>query len=115
MISLLTGFWIGQLTISLIALLNLIQQRSLSSSVVRTKLLGALKHQVLQVVSQACCLCRIVLTTGTHSYIGLNTWFLRIDGEIYSQSVVKGVDTCLHHIPLNGFILILLGLYLEGQ
>ena len=56
MIGLLTSLGIGELAISLITLFDLVEQRSLGSIVIGTELFCALEHQMLQIVSQTCCL-----------------------------------------------------------
>ena len=109
-VSLLAGLGIGKLAISLIALFDLCQQRSLSLGVIRTKLFRALKHQVLQVVSQTCRFRRVILRTCTYSDECLDTRFLRVYREIYLQTVVECVDARLHLIARHCFILILLSL-----
>ena len=110
MVCLFTSLRIGELTISLVALLNLCQQWGLSLWVVSTKLLGALKHQVLQIVSQSCGFGRVVLRTGTYGNISLNTWFLSVHTQVHLQSVIQCVHTGLHHVTRNGNILKILSL-----
>ena len=110
MISLLAGLGVGKLTISLITLFNLCQQRSLCLGVIRTKLFRTLKHQVLQVVSQSCRFRRVILRTCTYSDERLDTRFLRVYREIYLQTVVEGIDARLHLIARHCFILIIIGL-----
>ena len=107
MISLLASLRIGQLAISLVAFLNLLQIRSLSLRVGHTEVIRTLEHQMLQVVSQTCGLCRVVLGTRTHSDIRLDTRFFLVDAEINLQSVLQRVDTGLGHIALHLFIVIL--------
>ena len=65
-IGLLAGLCVGELTIGLVALLYLVEQRGLCLMVVRTKLIGALEHEVLQIVCQTSGLRRIVLRTSPH-------------------------------------------------
>ena len=98
---------VGHLAILLIALLNLVEQWRLFLGIDSTKLAGALKHQVLQIVSQTCCLSRVVLRTCAHGDIGLNARFLFVHAEIHLQSVVKGIDARLRHITHHSFILVL--------
>ena len=76
MISLLTRLRVCQLAISLITLFYLCQQRSLCLRVVRTKLLSALEHQVLQIMRQTSGLCGVVLRARTYCDVSLDTWFL---------------------------------------
>ena len=61
MIGLLTCFKVCKSAIGFIALLDLPQQRCLCLRIARTELFRTLKHQMLQIVCQACSLCRIVL------------------------------------------------------
>ena len=110
MVSLLAGLGIGKSAVGLVTLFDLSQQWGLCLRVVRTKLLRSLEHQVFQIVCQTSRLGRIVLTTRSHGDIRLDTGFFRIDGEIHLQSIVEGVDTGLHEIPSNLFILVILSL-----
>ena len=111
MISQLAGLRIRQLTIRLVTLLNLCQQRSLSLGVISTELIGTLKHQVLQIVCQPRRLCRIVLTTRPHGNVCLDTRLLLIHREIHLQSVIQRIDARFHQIALYRLIIILLGLH----
>ena len=99
MIGLLTGLRIRQLTIGLIALFNLSQQRSLGLRIIRSELGGTLEHQVLQIMSQTCRLCRVVLRTGPHGDIRLNPRSFLIHRQIHLQSVIQRIDPRLHQIP----------------
>ena len=109
-VSLLTSLRVSEFTISLIALFYLGKQRSLSSRVVGTELLGALKHQVLQIVSQSCCLSRVVLRTSTHGDISLNTGLFLIDRKEHLQAVVQRINAGLHHVTRDSSILVVLSL-----
>ena len=108
MIRLLTSLGIGELAISLIALLNICQQWGLSLRIGCSEQFRTLEHQVLQIVGQSCGLRRVVLRTRPHGYICLDTGFLLIDGEIHSQSVVKRIDAGFHHVARNGGVLVIL-------
>ena len=50
-IGLFTLVWVSELTIGLIAVLDILQQGSLSLGIVRSEVGGSLEHQVLQVMS----------------------------------------------------------------
>ena len=107
MVSLFTGLGIRQLAIGLITFLNLIQQRGLSLRVICTKLFGSLKHQVLQIVRQSCCLRRIVLRTRTHGDVCLDTRLFLVHTQIDFQSIIQGIDPRLCQISLYSLILVL--------
>ena len=92
------------LAIDLEQLLNLVEHRLLGRIVLSTELLRTLEHQVLEVVSQAGGLRGVVLTTHTHSDIGLNTRFLLAYRHIDFQTVIQRVDTGLRGIALDAFI-----------
>ena len=115
MIGLLAGLRIRQLTIGLVALFDVSQQRSLSLGIVRSELDGALEHQVLQIMGQTCRLCRVVLRTGPHGDIRLNPRPLLIHRQIHLQSVVQRIDPRLHQIPRNLSILVLLRLHAHPE
>ena len=103
-------FGVGDEAILLVASLNVVQQRSLGGGIGDTKLVGSLEHQVLQIVCQTRCLCRIVLRTRADSNERLDTGLLFVDGEIHLQTIVEGVDARLRHITLEGLILVIFGL-----
>ena len=106
-VNLLTCLRISQFAIGLVALFDLIKQRSLSLGVVGTKLTGALKHQVLQIVRQTRRLCGVVFRTRPYGDICLNTRLLLVHTQIHLQSILQGIDTRLSHISLYSLILVL--------
>ena len=105
MIGFLASSRIRELTISLIALFYLVEQRSLSSRVVGTKLLGAFEHQMFQVVSKTSSLSRVVLRTSANGNVGLDAGFLWIYGEVYFQTIVQRVDASLRQIAIHCSVL----------
>ena len=105
MISLSACLRVCESAIGLITQFDLCQKRSLRLSIVSTELFGALKHQVLQVMSQSCCLCGVILRTCTYSDIRLNPRLLVIHREIHLQPIVQGIYPRLHHIPRHRDIL----------
>ena len=60
-VGLLTSLRVSQLAVGLVALFYLVKERSLSYCIIGSKLLRAFKHQVLQIVRQTRCFCRVVL------------------------------------------------------
>ena len=110
MIGLLAGYRICQLTIGLVTLFYLVEQGRFCCRIVGTKQLGALEHQMLQVVGQARRLGRVVLRARAHGDIGLNTRLVLIDRKIHLQSVVKRVDASLRQIALDGLVLVVFSL-----
>ena len=101
---LLTCCLVGYGAIFFVALLNLIQQGSLSLGVCSAKLLCTLEHEVLQVVCQTSCLGRVVLRTCTHSDVSLNARLLFVNREIDLQTVVEGIDARLHGVAVHTFV-----------
>ena len=87
-VGLLTGCRVGQLAVDLVALFYLVEQGSLCSGVVGTKLLSTFEHQMLQIVGQTGSLCRVVLGTRAHSDVGLDTGLLFVNTQINLQPVV---------------------------
>ena len=114
-VSLLTSLRISQFAIGLITLFDLIEQGFLSRIVVRTKLLGTLEHQVLQIMRQTSGLCRIILRSRSYCNIRLNTGFLLIHAQIHLQPIIQGIDARLHHISWHNFILIILRLRTHSE
>ena len=110
MVGLLTLCRVGQLAISFVALLNLVEQRLLGSRIGSTELLGALEHQVLQIMGETRCLSRVVLRTRTHGDIRLNTGFLLVYREIHLQAVIERIDTCLRDIARYRLVMIVFSL-----
>ena len=78
---------IGCQAITLIERLDLVEQRFLLHGVGDTKLVGTLEHQVLQIVSQARRLARIVLRTRTYGDIRLYARLFLINTQIHFQTI----------------------------
>ena len=78
MIFLLANGRILDQTVLLVTLGDIVEQRFLCLWVISAELLCSLKHKVLKVVRQTCCLGRIVFGTSTHSDISLDAWFFLI-------------------------------------
>ena len=84
-----------------------IEERFLSLVVGGSETLAALEHKVLEIVGETGGLVRVVLAADLHGDVGLQARCFLVDGHIYLQSVVKGVDLCLQRIPLDGLVLVL--------
>ena len=78
MIRLFTCLRVGELAVSLVALLDLVEQGFLGLGIVGTKQECTLEHEVLQVVSQTGSFGGVILRPRTHGYISLNTRLLSI-------------------------------------
>ena len=117
MVGLLALLRIGHQAVLLVALLDILQERSLCLGIIGPELLGALEHQVLQIVSKSRSLSGVVLRTGTYRDVSLDTWFLSVYGEIHLQAIVEGIDSRLHHVARYGLVLVLLclGAHTEHQ
>ena len=105
---LLSQSLVGDGAILLVALLNLVEQRSLGLGVGSAELSGALEHQVLQIMRKTGCLGRIVLRARAHGNISLYARFFLVDGEIDLQTIIKSIDTRLHGVALHPFIVAIL-------
>ena len=103
---LLAKFGVFDEAVFLVAAGNLVEQRFLGLGIVGAELLGTLKHQVLQIVSQTGGLGGVVLGTRAHGDVGLDARLLLVDGQIHFQSVVESVDAALHGIACNRLILV---------
>ena len=100
---------VGHLAVALVALLYLVEVGLLLGVVGGAKLLGSLKHKVLQIVSQTGGLGWVVARTGAHGDVGLDAWFLLVYTQIHFQTIVKRVDATLHGVALHGLVLVVLG------
>ena len=97
---------VGQLTVGLVALLYLGKQGGLSLGIVRSVLLCALEHEVLQIVCQTGGLGRVVLSASTYGDVRLDTWLVLIDTQIDLQSVLQRVDTRVHRVARHRLIVL---------
>ena len=114
-VGLLAGCGVCQLSVGLVTGFDLVEQRSFSLIIVCAKLFAALEHQVLQVVCQACCFGWVVLRTCAYSDVGLDTGFLRVDGEIHLQTIIQRIDTCFSQVSFYCQILVILGLCVHPE
>ena len=62
---------------------------------------------MLLVVSKTGGLQRVILRTGTYDDVGEDDRFGFVLGQIDGETIVKGVDTCLHGVTRNRLIRIL--------
>ena len=106
---------VGQFAILLVAACDIVKIRLLSSRVGGTEQLGALEHQMLQIMGQTCCLGRVVARTSAHSYISLNAGLLVVHRQINLQSVVECVDAGLHHIARYSGVLVVFSPTADGK
>ena len=67
--------------------------------------LGALEHQMLEVVGESGVVGRVVAPSRLHCDIGLDTGFFLVDGHVDLESVLEGVDLGLERVSLHGFVL----------
>src|SRR5574344_77002 len=67
----------------------------------------SLKHKMFKVMCKTCRLRRIVLSTDAYCYICLNARFFFVYGQIYLQSVVECVNTCVHQITSNSCVMVI--------
>ena len=76
---------------------------------------GALKHQVLKIVSQTCGFVWVVTATRAHRDVGLNTRFFFVHRQIHGEPVFQCVDAALHHVALHLFVGVGLSQSIEAQ
>ena len=79
------------------------------------ELLGALEHEVLEVVGETGGLLGIVLASDAHCDEGLDTGLFLVDGHVDLEAVVKGVDFGIHGVARNFFVLCAGGSGQNGQ
>ena len=87
--------------------LYFVQKRFFGGIIRCSEVRGSLEHQVLEVVGETCCLCRVVLSSHLHGNVGLDARSLLVYGHIYLQTVVKGVDLCLKRVTCHSLISVL--------
>ena len=107
--------WVGKSAVHLVTTLYIVEQRALLLIISGAKLLRTLKHQVLQIVSQSRCLCRIIARTGLHCDVSLYTRLLLVHTQIHRQSVVELIDAALHGVTFHHPVMILLGQHPSRQ
>ena len=102
----LAFFGIRGLAIDFEEFLDLVEERFLELVVLGAELLGALEHQVLEIVGQARGLLRVVLAADLHGHVGVDAGFVLVDDHIDLQAVVQGVDAGVRRIALDGLVLV---------
>ena len=95
---------VGYLAIFFISTLNIVQVGQLLCIVGGAKVCGALKHQVLKIVSQTCGFVWVVTATRAHRDVGLNTRFFFVHRQIHGEPVFQCVDAALHYVSLHLFV-----------
>ena len=99
-------------TIDLEKVLNLLDILLFLLPVGGTEAMGALEHHVFQIMGKTRGLGGVVLATGTHSHIGLNTRRFLIDAQKDLQPVVERIFSHLERVVGVGLVLVgLLGHY----
>ena len=102
---------IGGLAIDLEQLLDLVEERFLLRIVLGAELLGALEHQVFEIVGQAGRLLRVVLAADLHGDVCVDARLVLVDDHVDFQSVVQCVDAGARGVALDGLILVLAARY----
>ncbi len=98
---------VGRAAVDLEELFDLVEQRLLGGVVLRAEPLGALEHQMLEVVGQTGRLDRVILRAHPHGDIGLDARLLAVDRHVDLQSVVERVDAGLQRIARDALVLVL--------
>ncbi len=89
---------VGRGAVDLEQTLDLVEHRTLGLVILGAERLGALEHQVLEIVRQTGRFERIVLRTHAHGDVGLDAGRLPVHGHVDLQSVVQRVDTAMQRI-----------------
>ena len=95
---------VGRLAVNLEELFDLVEQGLLGFVVARAELLGALEHQMFEIVGQTGRFARVVLAADFHGDVGFDARFCLIDAHIDFQSVIQRVDTGLERVVLDRFV-----------
>ena len=114
-IGLSAQFRVRELTIGLIAGLDILQQGCLCLGIGRSEMCRPLEHQVLEVMRQTGCLGRVILRTRPHGDIRLNPRLLIVHREIHLQSVVQRINTGFRQVARNTLIRIVFCLCTNAQ
>ena len=114
-IGLSAQFRVRELTIRLIAGLDILQQGGLCLGIGGPEMCRPLKHQVLEVVRQTRRLCGVILRTRPHGDIRLNPRLLIVHREIHLQSIIQGIDACPGHIARYALVRIVFCLCANAQ
>ena len=100
----LAGGGIGDGAVLLIEFLYLVEIGLFGRIVLGAEVLGALEHEMLEVMGEAGGLLGVVLSTYAHCDVGLDAGLFLVDGHIDLEPVVQGVDLGFHGVSGNGFI-----------
>ncbi len=98
---------IGGLAVDFEQLLDLVEERLLLGIVLGAELLGALEHQVFEIVGEAGGLLRVVLAADLDGHVGVDARFVLVDDHVDFKAVVEGVDPRCGGIALDGLVLVL--------
>ena len=103
MVMRLALFGVGDGTVLFVEALDLVEIGLFSSIILRAELLGTLEHEVFEVVGEAGGLLGVVLAANAHCDESLDAGFFLVDGHVNLETVVEGVDLCVHRIPGHSF------------
>ena len=100
------GF-VGSLAIDLESLFDLVEQGLFSFVVHGAEVVGALEHQVFEVVGQTGGFGGVVLAAHAYGNVSLDARFVLVDGHVHFQAVVQRVDTRLERVVGNCLVAVL--------
>ena len=96
---------VGGVLVDLVQLLYLVKQRFLGCIVRGAEMLGALEHDVLEIVGQTGVVSGVVLSAAADCDHGLEPRLVFVDGHVDLKTVVHGVDLGLEWVAFDSLIL----------
>ena len=112
MVMCLAGFGVGDGAVLFVEALDLVEIGFFSRIILRSELLRALEHQVLEVVGETCGFLGVVLAADAHRDEGLDAGLFLVYCHVDLEPVVEGYDLGIHGIAGNLFVIVACG---EGQ
>ena len=99
---------VGGVVIDLVQRLDLLELLLLLGPVERAEMVGALEHQVLQIVGEARGFRRVVLAAHAHRDVGLDARHVLVHGHEDLKAVVQRVVDDVHRVVLVGLLVVIL-------
>ena len=79
------------------------------------EVVGALEHQVFEVVREPCGFGRVVLAAHAHGDVGLDARHVFVHRHVHLQPVVQRIVNHVHRVVLIGLLVVILRIEAEGQ
>ena len=106
---------VGGVVVNLVQRLDLLELFLLLLPIQCAEVVGALEHQVFQVVGEARGFRRVVLAAHAHRDVGLDARNVLVHGHKDLQTVVQRVVDDVHRVILIGLLVVILRERAEGQ